>query len=118
MQVAANVSVGQNTSSPACTGFAAVGNAGRNHFRGPFQQNWDFSIQKTTKLPEYRGYDFSLDFRAEFFNIFNHPSFQSPQAAGGSFGNYGIVDVASGSSAILSTVNRPRVIQFATFIRF
>ena len=106
------------TSSPACTGFAAVGNAGRNHFRGPFQQNWDFSIQKTTKLPEYRGYDFSLDFRAEFFNIFNHPSFQSPQAAGGSFGNYGIVDVASGSSAILSTVNRPRVIQFATFIRF
>jgi carboxypeptidase family protein len=104
--------------SPACTGFAAVGNAGRNHFRGPFQQNWDFSIQKTTKIREYRGHEVSLDLRAEFFNIFNHPSFESPQAAGGSFGNYGIVDVASGSSAILSTVNRPRVIQFASYIRF
>ncbi len=106
------------TSSPACTGFAALGNAGRNHFRGPFQQNWDFSLLKSTRLREYRGHELSMDFRAEFFNIFNHPSFQSPQAAGGSFGNYGIVDVASGTSAILATANRPRVIQLAGYLRF
>jgi hypothetical protein len=69
---------------------------------------------KSTKATERA----SLDFRAEFFNIFNHPSFQSPQAAGGSFGNYGIVDVASGNSSILATVNRPRIIQGALFVRF
>jgi hypothetical protein len=100
--------------SSACTGFAAVGNVGRNSFRGPFQQNFDFSLVKRTKATER----VSLDFRAEFFNIFNHPSFQSPQAAGGSFGNYGIVDVASGNSSILATVNRPRIIQGALFVRF
>jgi len=59
--------------------------------------------------------------------VFNHPSFESPQTGpggpfnglfGGSLGNYGVVDIASGSSAILATVNRPRVIQFAAYVRF
>ncbi len=98
----------------ACTGFAAVGNVGRGSFRGPFQQNFDFSLVKSTKVNERA----SVDFRAEFFNVFNHPSFQSPQALGGSFGNFGEVDVASGNSSILATVNRPRIVQGALFVRF
>jgi len=110
-------------SSADCTGFSAVGNLSRNAYRGPFQQNWDFSLLKNTKVTER----VSVEFRAEFFNILNHPSFQSPQAGpggsitsgfGGSLGNYGIVDVTSGTSAILATVNRPRVIQFAASIKF
>ena len=64
--------------SPSCTGFAAVGNIGRNRFRGPFQQNWDMSFIKTTKITEQS----NVEFRAEFFNIWNHAAFQSPQAAG------------------------------------
>ncbi len=100
--------------SPACTGFAAVGSLGRNAFRGPFQQNWDLSIAKTTKVTER----VASEFRAEFFNIWNNASFQSPQAAGGSFGNFGIVDIASGDSSILATVNRPRIIQFAVKLSF
>ena len=108
--------------SPACTGFTAVGNMSRNALGGPFQQNWDFSLIKTTKLTER----ISFDFRAEFFNIFNHPSFTSPEAgignpleagAGGSFGNYGLVDISAGS-AVLQTANRPRVIQLAGYLRF
>ena len=98
-----------HASSSRCTGFAAVGDISRNRFRGPFQQNWDMSLIKITKLTERT----SLEFRAEFFNIFNHPAFASPQAAGGAQGNYGYVDISSGDSSILNTANDPRIIQFA-----
>jgi len=87
---------------------------GRNRFRGPFQQNWDMSFIKQTKVTE----QVNLEFRAEMFNIFNHPAFQSPQAVGDSLGNYGLVDVSTGDSAILATVNRPRIIQFAFKLNF
>jgi hypothetical protein len=93
---------------------AAIGNLGRNIFRGPFQTNWDMSFIKITRFTETT----NLEFRAEFFNIFNHPAFQSPQAAGGSFGNYGLVDVSSNDSSILATANRPRTIQFALKLNF
>jgi Carboxypeptidase regulatory-like domain len=95
---------------------AAIGNVGRNPFRGPFQQNWDLSITKNTKVTEAT----SVDFRAEFFNAFNHPVFSGPQSAGfGSpTGNLGLVNIANGSSAILSTANRPRIIQFAMKFNF
>ena len=98
----------------SCTGYASVGNVSRNRFRGPFQQNWDMSVIKSTKITEGS----SVEFRAEFFNIWNHPAFQSPQAQGQFYGNYGIVDVASGDSSILATVNRPRIIQFALKLNF
>jgi hypothetical protein len=96
------------------TGFAAIGNLGRNVFRGPFQTNHDMSIVKRTNLTER----VNLEFRAEAFNFLNHPTFQSPSAAGGSFGNYGIVDVSSGDSSILATANRPRTIQFGLKLNF
>jgi hypothetical protein len=87
---------------------------GRNVLRGPFQQNWDMSFAKHTKVTERA----SLEFRAEFFNNWNHAAFQSPQAQGGSLGNYGIVDLAGGDSSILATANRPRIIQFALKLNF
>jgi hypothetical protein len=96
-------------SGPSAGCFAAVGDVSRNRFRGPFQQNWDMSVIKTTSLGEKR----SIEFRAEFFNIFNHPVFASPQAAGGVFGNYGIVDIGTGDASILNTANDARIIQFA-----
>lgn len=93
---------------------AAIGNLGRNIFRGPFQTNHDLSLVKTTRLGETT----SLEFRAEFFNILNHPAFQSPQAAGGALGNFGLVDVSGGDSSILATANRPRTIQFGLKLNF
>jgi len=107
-----NVTVSCN--DPSSTGFAAPGDLARNAFRGPFQQNWDFSLVKRIPITERT----SLDFRAEFFNVWNHPVFQSPQAAGGSFGNYGIVDISTGDTSILATANRPRIIQFALKLNF
>ncbi|MFZ0520355.1 MAG: TonB-dependent receptor [Candidatus Acidiferrales bacterium] len=47
------------------------GDSGRNIFRGPDFTNWDFSMSKNTKLGEH----LTLQFRAEFFNILNHPNF-------------------------------------------
>lgn len=101
-------------SAGTSTGLAAIGSLGRNFFRGPFQQNWDMSFVKNTKITERT----SVEFRAEFFNIWNHAAFQSPQAGGGSFGNYGLVDVSGGDSSILATANRPRIIQFALKLNF
>jgi hypothetical protein len=106
---------GQFLPNPASAG-AAIGNVGRNTFRGPFQQNWDLSITKSTRVTEAT----SVDFRAEFFNAFNHPVFSGPQSGGfgSATGNLGLVNIASGSSAILSTANRPRIIQFAMKFNF
>jgi hypothetical protein len=53
------------------TGYAT---GGRNIFRGPFQNRFDFSVFKDFKLSER----FSLRYDAQFFNIFNHPSFDVP----------------------------------------
>jgi len=100
---------------------AAIGNLGRNIFRGPFQTNHDLGIVKMTKLTE----TVNIEFRAEFFNVLNHPAFQSPQAAGGALGNFGLVDVQTvsatnplGDSSILATANRPRTIQFGLKLNF
>jgi hypothetical protein len=53
------------------TGYAS---GGRNIFRGPFQNRFDFGIFKEFKITER----FSLKYDAQVFNIFNHPSFDVP----------------------------------------
>lgn len=50
------------------------GNAGRNIVQGPGYQNWDFSTFKNFRIRESK----TLQFRAELFNIFNHPNFRLP----------------------------------------
>jgi len=53
------------------TGF---GNAGRNILTSPGFEDIDFSIAKTTTIKERA----ALQFRAEAFNLFNHPNFGQP----------------------------------------
>ena len=50
------------------------GNAGRNILRAPGFEDIDFAISKTTTVKER----VSLQFRAEAFNLFNHPNFGQP----------------------------------------
>jgi len=50
------------------------GNLGRNSLRGPAFKEFNFSIFKNTAITE----KVSLQIRAEFFNILNHPNFSSP----------------------------------------
>jgi Carboxypeptidase regulatory-like domain len=51
-----------------------LGNAGRNTLVGPRFTNFDFAILKDTKITER----LQAQFRAEFFNILNHPNFEAP----------------------------------------
>jgi Carboxypeptidase regulatory-like domain len=67
------------------TVLTSPGNLGRNTFTGPSWWNLDFSLVKDTRLTERM----QLQFRAEFFNIFNHPTFQTPGATLGA-GNFGV----------------------------
>ena len=68
--------------------------------------NWDFSAFKNFSLsPENRAY---IQFRAEFFNIFNRVQFNYPgQSLGAS--NFGVVS---------SQLNSPRLVQFALRLNF
>lgn len=50
------------------------GDLGRNSLRGPSFKQWDFAIYKNTQINER----LALQFRADFFNLLNHPNFSSP----------------------------------------
>lgn len=58
------------------------GNMGRNMFPDSGFKNFDFSLAKSFHFTErYR-----LQFRAEFFNILNHPNFANPYGGQNGFG--------------------------------
>lgn len=80
------------------------GSTGRNILRGPDQRNLDFSLIKFFPLDEIR----KFEFRAEFFNITNTPSFTNPVNIVQS-GNFG---------QIVSTSTSSRIIQFALKFNF
>lgn len=56
-------------------GHCAFGSAGRNVLRAPGLEDWDFSLVRRFRLTESK----ALEFRAETFNIFNHPNFNVPE---------------------------------------
>jgi hypothetical protein len=90
-----------------------LGTAARAPVYGPRFVNTDFSIIKDLPLSFREGT--SLQFRAEFFNLFNHPQFY----LGGSGGS-GEQDINASSTfgVINNTVNNARLIQFALKLRF
>ena len=63
-----------NTAAFAFQPFGTFGDAGRNILDGPGYANFNASLMKTTRIIE--GLD--LQFRAEAFNLFNHPNFNLP----------------------------------------
>ncbi|MDP9146891.1 MAG: TonB-dependent receptor [Acidobacteriota bacterium] len=83
----------------ACT--TAFGNLGRNIYRGPKQQNWDFSLLKNFHITERQ----ELRFTADFFNIWNHANFANPTVTD--------VENPAAFGKIFSTVGTPRLIQFS-----
>ncbi len=80
------------------------GNAGRNTLVGPGRVNWDMSLFKNFVIHE----QMRVEFRAEAFNVFNHPQFGLPNA---SIGNAQV-------GSITSTVGNPRQLQMGLRFQF
>jgi hypothetical protein len=59
--------------------FGSYGASGRNLWRDAGFKNLDLSVDKAIKLSDR----FSAQFRAEFFNLFNHPIFCNPNGIAG-----------------------------------
>jgi len=100
------------------------GNLGRNTLRGFGATQWDFAVHRDFPIHE----SFKLQFRAEMFNVLNHPNFAQPigdlnnrqfgqsihmlgQSLGG--GNLG-----SGGFDPLYQIGGPRSVQFALKLSF
>jgi hypothetical protein len=80
------------------------GTAGRNLFSGPGMFNTNLSLVKSFRISERLG---ALQFRAEFFNAFNHTNFGQPDGV--------FVDKTFGQ---IQTAADPRIVQFALRYQF
>ena len=109
-KLAANRSHGQliseyfNTSAFAPNPVGTFGNAGKGILSGPGYFDTDFGLIKNIPLPERM----SLQFRAEFFNLFNNVNFSAPD-----------LSVADGPVfGTITSANSPRILQFALKLQF
>jgi hypothetical protein len=103
-----------NTAAFAPAKGGTFGNAGRNVIIGPRTNSADFSVLKSTRIAER----VNLQFRGEFFNLFNHPNFALPNVTVNSpaFGTIAsTVDVANGNPL---GDGGPRLVQLALKLVF
>jgi hypothetical protein len=84
------------------------GNSGIGIIQGPGQFNFDVALIKTTRVGGLSE-NATLQFRSEFFNLFNHPQFANPVSTDVTQVNFGWITATS--------VN-PRLIQFALKYNF
>lgn len=104
------------------------GNLGRNALRGFGATQWDFAVHRDFVLRE----SLKLQFRAEMFNLLNHPNFappvgdlQNPQSPNPQFGlstqtlgQYLGANVGNGGFSSLYQLGGPRSIQLALKFMF
>ncbi|MCC7157051.1 MAG: TonB-dependent receptor [Bryobacterales bacterium] len=103
---------GQLFSNP---GPGDVGGLQRRYLDGPGFWNYNFSVQKDTKFTERQ----SIQFRVDFYNLFNHPNFwPSTDLAGGDHNinstSFGRITSMTGGGDGVST----RLVQFGLFYKF
>ena len=75
--------------------FGTFGNMGRNIFRDTGFHNVDLSISKSFRFSER----LKAQFRAEMFNVFNHPNFANPWGGASTYGPGGVSDPSTGSGS-------------------
>jgi Carboxypeptidase regulatory-like domain/TonB dependent receptor len=95
--------------------YGTVGNASKGLFVGPDYLNVDFSVAKLWRWRER----YTAQFRAEFFNLFNHTDFAAPggnpTAGLGTFGTS--TSTPDSANAVLGS-GGPRHIQFGLKLTF
>jgi hypothetical protein len=90
-------------SQSLANGTPRFGNSGKNILYGPGIQQWDVSVIKRNPLTE----KLNLEFRAEFFNLFNHPNFGSPGST-----------IGTSTAGQITSAGTPRDIQFGLKLKF
>jgi len=102
------------------------GNLGRNALRGFGASEWDFAVHRQFQIRE----SLKLQFRAEMFNVLNHPNFAPPVGdisnVVGPFGRSNQTlgqflaggNVGNGGFSPLYQIGGPRSIQFALKLQF
>ena len=106
-----------NTAAFTQNAVGTFGTLGKGTLRGPSMFSWDMGVFKKIPLKSDR---VVMQFRAEFFNIFNHPMFNNPSTKL-SDGNYGKITQTlanAGSTQGDITSGGPRVIQLALKLTF
>jgi len=97
--------------NPAAFGLPALGqfgNSGKASLRFPGQATWDMGFFKSFPIHER----WSVQFRAEFFNIFNRVNYQAPNQ------NNQVDSVNSAGFGSIRAANDPRIGQMALKIFF
>jgi len=92
-----------DTSKFTANAVGTFGNSGRNNLRGPRYFNTDVGVIKNTRATER----LAVQFRAEFFNIFNNVNFRAPAT-----------NAASAQFGRITAANDPRILQFGLKIAF
>jgi hypothetical protein len=87
-----------NTSLFSRESLGQFGTASRRFFHGPGENNFDMALLNNFHLTESK----TLEFRAEFFNIFNHAQFGQPE---------GLIN--SGTFGLVTSALAPRIVQLA-----
>jgi hypothetical protein len=101
-----------NTCAFADPPAGSLGNVSRNSVQGPGFQVWDFSVFKNFPITERT----KVEFRAEFFNVFNHPNLQF--AKSGPQNSINTTTFPSPEFGFLTAARDPRQIQFALKFSF
>jgi hypothetical protein len=107
--------------SQVCDTFeTAFGNTSRNIFRAPFQFRADVTVSKLVRINE----KVSLKYQADFFNVFNHPTFDAPNVSASQYFTNFSTNVPTyqgfypSFGLIQSTIGSPRLIQMALRLIF
>jgi Carboxypeptidase regulatory-like domain len=74
--------------------YGSYSTLGRNVFRSMPYYNWDLSVTKASKFKEH----YTAQFRAEFFNILNHPNISNPFGGPGGDNSFTDPSAAAGAS--------------------
>ena len=102
------------TKNASGTLLSPFGNASRNPGRTPAFNETDLSLNKRFNLPVE---NMKIEFRSEFYNIFNHTNFYLPSSGlGGTLSSYssgGTLNATNPTSGgVISSTFEPRIIQF------